>query len=405
MAEKLIPSSYDPRKFIDRDEEVKQIVSLLQQSQPRLRAVVIDGERGVGKTWLSLHLHRTALKQEIKGITSWLFNLWSSGDDYHPEGEKPLENEWFARENEKLTFDEFLALIIRSLFIELPPNPVLAEKVDLIRRYVQSHVDHRFVLILDSAYESDWSLIEQLETHFLGNLLTLSNFFVIVTGRGRPYPWKVPYLIEAIRFGLGPFSVNEIKKQIEKFGLSSLLSVDEIFAIGQGWPLFTEHLAHAKNRIEALDRAADILFEVVPVNERLQIRKYFEALCPLDGFGETEAALMVKTYEQNGDQDGRAICKAMNATRLVSWKNGRYEMNAPVLNILRQYVLIKNRNAWVQLQCAAYRHFEAQASDHSMERFKSFFTGLMETHAKALAEAGIKDPHTCPASKTEEALK
>lgn len=390
MAE--IPSSpYDPNKFIDRDEEISQILNLLKQSQPRVRAVVIDGDRGVGKTWLSLHLQRTVFKQEISGVTSWLFSLWSPGENYHPEGERAQENEYFVREGQPLKLDDFLELIRKSLSIEWPPQPNLAEKVDSIRRYVQSHTDGRFVLILDSAYESDWSLLEQLETHFLGNLLTLSNFFVIVTGRGRPYPWKIPYLIEAIHFGLGPFSVDEIKKQIAKWGLSPFLSMDEIYTIGLGWPVFTEHLARAKNRLEALEFARDILFAVLPAYERTEVREYFEALSPLDGFGESEAALMVKTYKQNGDQDGRAICRKMNETRLVSWKNGRYEMNAPVKNILRQYLLVKDKNAWIRLHAAAYRHFEAQAGDRTMERFRPHFEKLMETHARALSEAGVND--------------
>jgi hypothetical protein len=390
-------SSYETQKFIDRDEEIRQILSLLKQSQPRVRAVIIDGDRGVGKTWLSLHLHRTILRGEIKGVTSWLFSLWSPGEHYHPEGNVPQENEWFVRENERLELDEFLLDIIHSLSIKLPPEPVLAEKVDAIRRYVQSHVDDRFVLILDSAYESDWTLLEQLETHFLGNLLTLNNFFVIITGRGRPYPWKVPFLIEAVHFGLGKFSVEQIEMQLKKFGLSSILSVNEIYEIGQGWPLFTENLARAQNRTEALDIAADILFAVVPIKERKQVRRYFEAVCPLDGFRETEAALMVKTYEEDDAQDGRSICKKMNETRLISWKNGRYEMNRPVANILRQYLTFKDQDVWARLHCAAYRYYEVQAQDRSLERFQPFFKGLMETHARALSEVGINNPNSCPA--------
>lgn len=405
MAGKFIQSSpYDSKKFINREKEIDQILSLLRQSHPRVRTVVVDGDRGAGKTWLSLHLHRTVFKKEIKGLTSWLFSLCSPGANYRPAGDISQSNEHFIRENEQIEIDNFLAAVISSLSIELPPNPVIPEKVDAIRRYVQSHVDERFVLILDSAYESDWRLLEQLEAHFLGNLLTLSNFFVIVTGRGRPYPWKIPYLIEAVHFGLGKFSVGQIEKQIDRFGLSSSLSVKEIYEIGEGWPLFTEHLARARDRVDALDIAARILFAVVPVQEREQVRKYFEALSPLEGFGETEAALMVGTYEQSGGQDGRAICRKMNETRLISWKNGRYEMNEPVKKILRQYLPLKIPETWVRLQCKAYRHFETQANDRSMARFRSFFEEQMRVHANALSVSGIEDPETCMKENVEETL-
>jgi hypothetical protein len=394
MAEtSYIPSSsYDPKKFIEREEgEIQRINTMLTQSQPRIRAVVMNGERGVGKTWLSLHLHRTVLREKIKGVISWLFSLWDPGEGYHPEGDTQQENEFFLRDGMSLTLKGFLKIIINSLFIELPPNATIAEQVDSIRRYVQSHSDHRFVLILDSAFEGDWSFLEELETHFLGTLLTLDNFFVIVTGRGNPYPWKVPYLIEAISFGLGSFSMRQIKSQIEKFGLTSSLTTDEIYAIGAGWPVFTEHLARARDRAEALGIAVDILFAVLPAHDRLTVRRYFEALCPLDGFGETEAELMVKTYEQSDKADGRAICRKMNETRLVSWKNARYEINAPVLNILRQYLLANNKDAWIRLQTAAYQHFQSQAADATMQRFRPNFERLMQTHAKALTAAGIKD--------------
>ena len=54
MADKFVPSSpYDLKKFINREEEIDQIISLVSQAKPRVRAIVIDGDRGVGKTWLS----------------------------------------------------------------------------------------------------------------------------------------------------------------------------------------------------------------------------------------------------------------------------------------------------------------------------------------------------------------
>lgn len=406
MAETNISlSPYQANKFVNRDKEIEQVLSILRQSQPGVRTFVFDGDRGVGKTWLSLHFHRTKFK-EIKGLISWLFSLSDPGEGYQPWGEKLQENEKFVLRGEQINIENFLSIIIGTLSIELPPKPSVPEIVDAVRRYVQSHVDTRFIMILDSAYESNWPLLEQLETHFLGNLLTLSNFFVIVTGRGRPYPWKVPYLIEAIRHGLGKFSQEQIEEQLEKFGLSSTLSPVDIYKIGQGWPILTEILAHAKNRSEALDIAAKILFLVVPATVRKKIRTYFEALCPLEGFGESEAALMVKTYGKSETQDGRTICREMNETRLISWKDGRYVINQPVGNVLRQYLQNQKqdqkKNDWIRLNCAAFRHFEKQYKDPSLKRFQAFFEERMKTHKQALSEAGVRDPQTCPANEKEE---
>lgn len=395
MPESFAQSPYDPQKFIDRDKEIDTIISILQQPEPRTRAFVIEGDRGIGKTWLSLHLQRTKLK-EIPGLISWLFNLSYSGEGYYPGGETSAPYEYFVHAGEQLGIDTFLSKIAESLPVDLPANATIAERVETIRRYIQEHADARFMLILDSAYESNWELLKTLETHFIGNLLTLSNFFILVTGRGRPYPWKIPALIEAVRFDLGNFSVEQIEEQLKRFGLSNVLSVQDIYKIGNGWPIFTEILARAENRSEALNVAADLLFAVTPAQERPQIRLYFEALSPMEGFGENEAAQMVAMYDpKTGESDGRLICKRMNETRLISWKDGRYVMNPPVQKILSQYLPLKKPQDWIRLNCTAYQHFRQQYDDQSLNRFRPFYKSQMDIHERALIEAGISDPQSC----------
>ena len=70
--------------------------------------------------------------------------------------------------------------------------------------------------------------------------------------------------------------------------------------------------------------------------------------------------------------------------------------------ILRQYLSLNNRDAWIRLQCAAYRHFEGQAHDRSMERFRPFFENQMKVHAEALSTSGIQSPDACPNGKAED---
>lgn len=403
MPETFVQSPYTAEKFIDREEEGTNIISILRHPEPRIHAFVVEGDRGIGKTWLSLHLQRTKLK-EIPGVTSWLFSLSDPGEGYRPWGDRAQPNEHFDRMGEQFDVHTVLRGITSSLSLEMDSQQSIAETVEAVRRYMQSHSDERFVLILDSAYESDWALLAKLEAYLLGNLLTLSNFFVIVTGRGRPYPWNIPALIEAVRFGLGHFTFEQIEEQLARFGLSSILSARDIYNIGNGWPIFTEVLARAANRTEALHVAADLLFAVTPVQERPQIRLYFEALSPMDGFGEAEAALMIRAYDPTTfEPDGRAICRKMNETRLISWKDGRYVMNPPVQKILRQYLPLKKTKEWIRLNCAAYHHFEQQYADPALNRFRSFFKNQMEIHARALSDSGVVDPESCATLKAEEA--
>lgn len=387
VAPSITLPSYASEKFINRAKEIEAVVSMLKNPKSTVRSIVFLGERGSGKLWLSLHLHRTILR-DLKGVTSWLFSLEPPAEGYMPWGQKARVNEYFVKRDKRFEIDKFLLNIAKNLFGELPRAHTILEIVADIRHYVLKHSDEQFVLILDSAYEGDWSLLEQLEAYFLGDLLSLKNFFVIITGRGRPYPWKIPHLITATRFDLGRFSIIEIQEQIEKLGLSLPLSAKSIYDIGGGWPLFTSLIAYSRDEANILEIAADILFGIISVQERSKIRRYFEALCPLDGFGETEAALMVGAYDPMSErEDGRFICRKMNETRLVGWKNGRYIIDEAVQEVLRKYLLLFKRDTWIRLNAAAHRHFETEANDPTMSRFRFFFEEQMKKHAQVLTEA------------------
>src|SRR5689334_15964100 len=89
------PIPYEPQLFVDREQEVALVAGIARQISAgeanQARAVVFHGGRGLGKTWLALHLNRTILPT-IPGVTSLLINLFPSA-----EGSSSQENEWFAK--------------------------------------------------------------------------------------------------------------------------------------------------------------------------------------------------------------------------------------------------------------------------------------------------------------------
>ncbi|MDW8270244.1 MAG: AAA family ATPase, partial [Anaerolineae bacterium] len=59
---------YDPNYFFDRKDEIDRVTSIvnaiIENKMIERRTLLFTGERGVGKTWLLLHLHKTKLKEK-----------------------------------------------------------------------------------------------------------------------------------------------------------------------------------------------------------------------------------------------------------------------------------------------------------------------------------------------------
>ena len=71
---------YEKRLFVNRECEIEQICELIdkfeQQATSRQKVIAVHGQRGAGKTWYSLHLHRTVFKQpEYQRWLKWLCRL------------------------------------------------------------------------------------------------------------------------------------------------------------------------------------------------------------------------------------------------------------------------------------------------------------------------------------------
>jgi hypothetical protein len=398
-SEKITLPAYSSDLFIDRVEEIETLKKMLEENQPVSRALVVEGERGSGKTWLALHLHRTILPK-VSGIRSILIGLSTLGEDYQPWGDHIQSGENFmVREDEKdvvYRLEELLIWIAHHWNVELPPNPSIIDIAHQITEFIRKQTYEKFVFILDSAFESDWEFLEKTEREFLSKLITLSNTYIVVSGRGRPYPWITPEISSAVKFGLEPFSEEQIQEQMRRLGLSGVLSTAEIRILGAGVPLCTVALAQANDRLEGLTLAADLLFVVVPARERPKIRPYFEALCILDGFREEDIPVIFAayfedpSYEQISQVEMRQIRDEMIETHLTRWESGKYVISEPLKTVLRNYLLHTKPEIWKRLHCCAFRYYQILKEKPDFKRFKAFLANKAKNHQSELKKINFR---------------
>ena len=187
MTEGRLP--YSPEAFVAREAEIALVEGLTQQilqgETNRPRAVIFQGERGSGKSWLALHLARTILPA-IPGVIPLSIKLFSPPDEV-----QPTDNEYFINVSpDVIDPEEATRAILEWTVCRL--NTTTAQAATsrelaswLVRDIEKLYPMQAVVLILDSALEADWSFLAKLETHLLAPLALLPRVLIILTGRGQ----------------------------------------------------------------------------------------------------------------------------------------------------------------------------------------------------------------------------
>jgi hypothetical protein len=414
------PPVYRPDLFVNREQEIETVNRALQNiargggDAEQVRTIVFRGERGLGKSWLALHLHRSVLKDEALPnyrIVSLFVRLAPL-----PEGLTVDKQEWHITDDDasriaegderhyELLLQKLVAWVAEQLgIVRAPYAPVrdlsawLAQDV---KKKLESERNLVICLILDSVFETNWNFLDHLERYLLAAFAALPRVLIVMTGRGRPYLWKSPYLrTEREDQSLTPFSVEQVVEQIRRsFGNAPNLSPavaglsDEaltrlarrVIDLGGGYPLTNELLASAFVR-QALDRlpeggsleqaldretidasvlenVANRLLEVVPGDQRHSLDEIFNALCVLkDGFRENEMPYLLAALRNTQPEGSAYTIAAMRElrdrlieTNLVRWQDKRYVLDEAVRTVLEQYLKLQRRDVWRRLHaCAA----------------------------------------------------
>ena len=455
---------YKDDLFVNRDKEIETVTKALENiargDAEQVRTIVFRGERGLGKSWLALHLHRSAIhRSAIKEkastripdyrIVSFLISLTPP-----PKELQVGEREWYITSNDisqiesgderhyEHLLQELLAWIAEQLDIVRTPYASLRDLsawlAQDVRKKLESERDLIICLILDSVFEANRSFLDYLERYLLAAFAALPRVLIIMTGRGRPYLWKSPYLrLEREDQSLTPFSLEQVTKQIKKsLQKSSQGSPQEspqdtliaanlsdeaieqlakkVINLGGGYPLTNELLARAlvdqvlgrspkSDDLEqainsatiddkVLEDVASRLLEVIPAQWRDKLREVLNALCVLkDGFREHEMPYFLAELRNTKPEGPEYTIKAMRGlrdllleTNLGRWQDARYVLDEAVRTVLEQLLKLQKREVWRRLHERAVNLYEDWAKRYPNSR--QYFEQRATYHRGVLAE-------------------
>jgi len=448
---------YEDDLFVNRDKEIETVTKALENiargDAEQVRTIVFQGERGLGKSWLALHLHRSAIKEKASPripdyrIVSFLISLTPP-----PERLQKGEREWYITNDNQIEsgderhyehlLQELLAWIAEQLDIVRTPYASLRDLsawlAQDVRKKLESERDLIICLILDSVFEANRSFLDYLERYLLAAFAALPRVLIIMTGRGRPYLWKSPYLrLEREDQSLTPFSLEQVAKQIKKsLQKSSQGSPQEspqdtliaanlsdeaieqlakkVINLGGGYPLTNELLARAlvdqvlgrspkSDDLEqainsatiddkVLEDVASRLLEVIPTQWRDELREVLNALCVLkDGFREHEMPYFLAELRDTKPEGPEYTIKAMRGlrdllleTNLGRWQDARYVLDEAVRTVLEQLLKLQKREVWQRLHARAANLYEDWAKRYPNSR--QYLEQRAEYHRRVLAE-------------------
>ncbi len=353
MAIRLSPPPYSPDKFVDRDDELRRLDAILESGETR--AVIFRGERGVGKSWLPAHWEWQLRRR--KDLQVLRLDL----KEYKGKDPGWAMAHMIRRVSEKIgQAGEALGAGLTEMSRALLQNVRKMEK--------------KIVLILDHVYESDWALLALLEEYLVAPLIAEPRVFIVLTGRGRWYPWRTPDLnLRAERMVVEPLpSEEETQRQLEKQAPQSRQKAREIHRLTGGNPLANYLLAAEPQPAQVSESVIESLLEPVPEEDRQKIRQYLEALCVLRAFDEERIPEMMAVYTENSSYrewtyaQARQVRDELIRWALAQWDTDQkaYTLDRIVRQLTETHLKQNRREKWVALHQAAAQMYERWASDH-----------------------------------------
>lgn len=455
MTNEIGSTLYKAHLFVNRRDEIDKICRKVSEREDsassRPKIIVVDGQRGAGKSWLSLHLHRTILRQEYPSwLRSCLVMLGPVSSDSSGVNEfrivQPIGDAKNLFKNETLD-------LLRSLANSQSHEPLSAGDLSeysswlvrgISRKIEQTNNALLFVLIVDSYMESPPELQKLLEKYLLAPVAALDRSLIILTGRGElPPSMNLSLLpekgdvIELAPFVNGPVAPGqtsvdggrladatelvrtslqidaaraaEIASQVDILGGRYPLAIWLLANFVQNhWPHATEFPGERidQNLRKEYSHVVDLLLALPDNDDRLQIRMYLESLCILDGFKEHEVSFMLTAHSQlTGGMaststmplpQARKVLSLLLQTALVDFLDKRYRIHESVRPALAKYLEICNPRIWVALHNKAIEMYDNWSRDYP--DYKTEFDNLARNHRDILREHDASQRNSSDAS-------
>lgn len=394
VGEKLMQlPRYEPELFTGRDQEIKQVeefvTKLLANERPVSRTIVFRGARGFGKSWLAIHLKRFVLARHDQVLPFFI----GLGQHYERILKAEQPGEWVVQPGDDPSAT--VAQLVDWLAGELGAVHARdADTNDLAGSIMQTITSPPFgrpprrarvlALIIDSVFEADWELLKQLEATVLGRLATLPNVLIVLTGRGRAFPWETPQLnFPAAAVTLPSYDVADVKEQLRRQLPGESFSdqeIEEIIKTGHGFPLNNLLLGQVLRKgLKLNDVISELLSFVADSADLREVRLQLEALCLLERFREDQIMPMVRRRQALGRMgrpgDERAELDAGTLTEarrvkdelvrlgLMRWEGGGFVIDPSIRVLMAHYLERERPTIALGLHEAAQQMYEAVNRD------------------------------------------
>lgn len=357
---------YHSNLFVNRETELDEIVekvrallsaSVVNGRVPK-RTTVFTGVRGAGKSWLLAHFREQLRSQFPEEEAIILFcNL-----DNH-RSEDPIQALMSI-------LTDLAQQQLRASIHGAEPSQLSRGLADLVHSQLD---DGRvLVMLLDAVYELDWNFLRYLEEYLLAPLITHPRALLIMTGRGKEYPWATPQLrFEAETYPLEPFAeVDDTEKQLEKQWPSARGRAERIHDDSGGIPAANYLLAAANDLDRGVANVLDQMLLVVPEENRSRIRECVEALSVLNGFDEDRIRLVMAAYDtvqytSLNFQQAALLRRELVDLRFARWDGvrGAYVLDDTLRHFAQLYLQRTATAVNSRLHSAAEKLYRAWAAD------------------------------------------
>jgi type II secretory pathway predicted ATPase ExeA len=433
---------YHQDYFFDREKEIRHVTAkieaMLEDRDVGRRTLLFTGERGSGKTWLLLHLHK-----EIKNKTQ-INSLYIDFENdiriiYDKEFILKLKNDL------KADFLAFLKKIAEIWQTKTKADATLQEQSYWLEKYIEENTRQRvFVVLLDNVSSAPGEWLELLEEHWLKHLARHKRVLIVMSTRGEMHRWVSPELRLFVEtYELGPFCREQIGEYLRRManyleargdtlGLPYRERLEELYQAGGGFALSTYWLARHGLEDAAVNGLIDFLLGfIAEEQERKTIRCYLEALCVLnvwippggpkrdvreaDGEGKVDLGEQKRSFREEemekvlaahpGLQDRRWSMSAVREIRdalrryhLLRWdyELGGYVLDAAVRYPLAWWLEKHQKETWCQLHKAAAQMYREWAGQFA--RYGEYYDNLAKLHTEQCPEAAAAEEP--PAAQT-----